>query len=112
MLSMVIGQRVLNEHVGGSSLPALVQQVGERTEFLNRVAGAARALHSQADEKVLLGLLALEKGAVNDAEINFREALSYWKDARTAASGGGLEFRSRVVAQSYLDWIEQAAAQK
>jgi uncharacterized protein HemY len=112
MLTMMIGQRVLNEHLGGSSLVGLVQQASERTEFLNRVAGAARALHNQADTNVVLGLLALEKGAIADAESSFRKALSYWKDARTAASGGGLEFRSRVIAQSYLDWIEQAAAKK
>jgi hypothetical protein len=33
----------------------------------------------------------------------FGEALSYWKDAQTAASGGGVEFNGRITAQAYLE---------
>jgi tetratricopeptide (TPR) repeat protein len=112
MLSMLVSHRVLNEYIGGTSLPGLVWMVRDRFGFVDRKDLAERAMHNQADMKVLHGLLALEKGALKDAEINFREALSYWKDEQTAASGGGLEFRSRPVAQSYLSLMELAAAAK
>jgi hypothetical protein len=48
----------------------------------------------------------LEEGDIDEAEIAFRTALSYWKDADTANSGAGLDFRGRAVAQGYLQLLK------
>jgi tetratricopeptide (TPR) repeat protein len=66
----------------------------------------AQLLRQQADSTVLRGLLALEEGESEEAELAFRAALALWKDKSTAASGGGLDFNGRILAQNCLRWLE------
>jgi hypothetical protein len=66
----------------------------------------AKSLRLGADVTVLRGLLALEEGAVDEAEIAFRQALTLWKDAATAASGGGLDFNAHAIARGCLELLE------
>jgi tetratricopeptide (TPR) repeat protein len=106
IMALLIGRRVLEEQVGPVSLPELIRRTSDRFEFRNRIAGLAQSLRREADVTVLRGLLALEEGEIDEAEIAFRVALSYWKDADAAASGGGLEFNGRAVAQGCLEWLK------
>lgn len=77
-----------------------------QTALLAQLASLAEGLRQQADYSVLNGLLALEEGETEKAELAFRNALALWKDQITAASGGGLDFNGRIVAQTYLHWLE------
>jgi tetratricopeptide (TPR) repeat protein len=106
VMALLIGRRVLSEHARGGYLPDFFWRTSERYEFRNRIISLAQGLRREADVTVLRGLLALEQGDTDEAEIAFRVALSYWKDAASAASGGGLEFNGRAVAQGCLEWLQ------
>ena len=59
-----------------------------------------------ANANVFRGLLALEEGNLDDAEVAFRLALAMWQDEAAAPSGSGLEFNARPVAQAALRWLQ------
>jgi hypothetical protein len=105
IMSKIIAERVLTEFAGNRSIIDLSRLGFDRAEFLNRISLIYKSLQRQADLLVLRGLILLEEGAVKDAAVAFREALSFWKDAETAASGGGIEFHGRATAQTYLEWM-------
>lgn len=77
-----------------------------QTALFVQLASLAQRLRQQAEFSVLYGLLALEEGETEKAEFAFRTALALWKDEITAASGGGLDFNGRIVAQTCLQWLE------
>jgi hypothetical protein len=106
VMALLAANRVLDEQPAGGSLFDLLRRAQGRFDFYNRITGLAQRLRREADVTVLRGLLALEEGEVDEAEIAFREALSYWEDAAAAASGGGLDFNGRAIAQGYLEWLE------
>lgn len=108
VMALLVGRAILEEQPGAESLPRLHQRAVRRFEFDNRIAGLTQNLRQEADVTVLRGLLALEEGAVEEAEVAFRLALDFWKDSATADSGGGLEFNGRILAQTCLEWLEQA----
>jgi hypothetical protein len=105
IMAQQVAQRLFDEMPSGSILD-LLRRTFDRFEFINRVMSLRQALRQEADVTVLRGLLLLEEGEVDEAEIAFREALSFWKDAASAASGGGLDFQGRAVAQGCLEWLE------
>jgi len=105
IMALLVGQRVLGEHSSTSALSDGFWKTAGRMQFRNRLGEFAKALKREADVTVLRGLLALEEGDVEEAEIAFRQALSVWKDAESAASGSGLDFNGRVVAQACLEWL-------
>jgi exonuclease VII small subunit len=106
IMTMLAGKMVLDEQAASGSLFDQLRRAHSRFEFRDRVSGLAQSLRRQADLRVLRGLIALEEGEVDEAEIAFREALSFWKDAGSAASGGGLDFNGRAIAQGYLELLE------
>jgi tetratricopeptide (TPR) repeat protein len=106
VMALMIGQRVLGEHSGPSSCIDAFWRAADRSQFINRRTELAKSLKRDADVTVLRGLLALEQGDADEAEVAFREALSLWKDADSAASGGGLDFNGRVIAQAGLEWLK------
>jgi tetratricopeptide (TPR) repeat protein len=103
-----IGKAVLDEQPGGGPLHRLLRQSVRRGLFRNPVPRLTQELQQEADATVLRGLIALEEGDVDEADVAFRLALDLWKDEATAASGGGLDFGGRVIAQACLEWLEQA----
>jgi tetratricopeptide (TPR) repeat protein len=108
VIALLAGQRVLDEQLGGRSVPDLLRRVFDRSEFRKRVAGLGQGLRREADLGVLRGLLLLEEGDADEAEIAFRQALTVWKDAAAAGSGAGLDFNSRGLAQGYLGLLQSA----
>jgi tetratricopeptide (TPR) repeat protein len=110
ILAATVGQRILSELGAGASLPDLIRQAYDRSEFLRQVGGIAQTLRREADVSVLRGLLALEEGATDEAEIAFRKALVYWKNEEAAATGAGLDFNGRPIAETCLHWLEEARA--
>jgi Flp pilus assembly protein TadD len=104
VMALLIGRELLEEHATGRSLPYLLwRRTQRRAEFHDRITELARDLRREADVSVLQGLLALEEGDVDEAEVAFRVALSLWQDPAAAASGGALDFNGRPVAQGYLE---------
>jgi hypothetical protein len=63
-------------------------------------------LQQEADVTVLRGLLALEKGATDQAEAAFAKALAFYKEEAAVASGAGVVFEGWVIAQDCLQWLE------
>jgi tetratricopeptide (TPR) repeat protein len=105
VMAILICQRVLGEGPGGISIPEYYKRKFDQLDFHNRLARLAQVLRREADVTVLRGLLALEEGEIDEAEIAFRTALSSWNDSTKAASGSGFDFNARVVAQDCLEWL-------
>jgi hypothetical protein len=103
----LVGQAILDEQPVGASVPDLLLHALGRAKFQNRVAGLAKGLRDDANANVFRGLLALEEGAAEEAEVAFRLALDLWKDEAAAASGAGLDFKTRPIAEGCLRWLEQ-----
>jgi tetratricopeptide (TPR) repeat protein len=106
LMALLIGQKKLYDQSGATCLPDLLVRTGYHFVFHKRIADFAQALRKEADLSVLRGLLALEEGDADEAEIAFRTALSVWKNAEAANAGGGLDFSGRVIAQDCLKWLE------
>lgn len=103
----LIGQLILDEQPVGASVPDLLLHTLGRAKFQSRVAGLAKGLRDDANANVFRGLLALEEGAAEEAEVAFRLALDLWKDEAAAAAGAGLDFKTRPIAEGCLRWLEQ-----
>jgi hypothetical protein len=73
-----------------------------RFHTLRPLDGAAGLLRQQANVWTLRGLFALEAGQVQAAGEHCRAALAIWGSDSQAASGAGLDFPSRPVAQQVL----------
>jgi hypothetical protein len=65
------------------------------------------ALREQSDLLVLRGQLAMEQGRNQEATGHFRTAIDLWKNDAVAASGRGLDFTGRVLAQHYLQLMDK-----
>jgi hypothetical protein len=101
-MAVAIGQAVLDDHPRSGSLLRLVWRAG----LALQTRSLARILQQDADATVLRGLLALEVGETDEAEAAFAKALAIYKDEAAAASGSGVDFDGRVIAQDCLDWLE------
>jgi hypothetical protein len=106
MMALLIGQAVLEEHPGADPVPLLLWRALRRGQLHGRVLDLARGMRQEADGAVLRGLLALEQGDVEEAEVAFRVALALWGDEAAARSGASLDFNGRTVAQGCLEWLE------
>jgi tetratricopeptide (TPR) repeat protein len=103
IVATLVGQMILVR----PAMPHLLWRSLERIVFSPRIGGLVQAFRREADTTVLRGLLALEQGEVEEAEIAFREALVLWKDEASAAAGAGIDFNARAIAQGCLEWLEQ-----
>jgi hypothetical protein len=106
-LALLVAQAVLDQRTAYNTLPDLVWRTVRVVDFRSRLGGLAQHLGQEADATVLQGLLALEVGEVDEAEVAFRLALLYWRDEAVAATGGGLDFGGRVIAQDCLKWLSE-----
>jgi hypothetical protein len=104
-MAAVVGQGVLNEHLAGLSLGHLFWQPQSRRDLHVRTGGLAASIRQEADATVLRGMLALEAGEVELAADDFRRALAAWGGPAAAASGAGIDFNGRVIAQGCLEWL-------
>jgi tetratricopeptide (TPR) repeat protein len=107
VMALLAGQTVLNEHPVGASVALLPFRAVDRMKALNRVAALAKDLRQVANANVCRGLLLLEEGEVEEAEVSFRLALALWQDEAAAASGAGLDFNARPIAQGCLRWLSE-----
>jgi hypothetical protein len=98
---------VLTRPVHGSGPPGLAAALFQQFEALRPLGGPAGLLRQEADFQVLRGLLALECGAVEAARGHFGAALAVWGGDDRAATGAGLDFAGRPVAQQALRWLAE-----
>jgi hypothetical protein len=104
-IALVVGRRVLEE-CPGAAPPYLLRWPFGGPEFDDQMARLAQGMKVEANVTVLWGLLALERGETDDAAFAFRQALGLWRDEATAASGGGLDFEGRPVAQAWMERLK------
>ena len=106
-MALEIAKTVLEEQpLARGNWAHQVWRTPSRIDFRNRTLGLARRLKAETNVNVLRGLLALEEGEVDNARIAFRAALSLWRDEASRASGAGLDFDARPIAQEYLKWLD------
>jgi tetratricopeptide (TPR) repeat protein len=105
-MGALVTQALLEQPAFGTSLPARLWRNLTQVQYYARMGGLAKRIQHQADITVLQGLLALEEGDVETAEVKFRQALDCWKDEVAAAYGGGIDFNARIVAQQCLEWLK------
>jgi tetratricopeptide (TPR) repeat protein len=89
--------------VGGAALAA-----DWRRTFVFTLA-LAGVLMQQGEVAVFRGLLALEAGETDRAEALFREALALSQSDAGVASGAGLDFQARRIAEQALGWLAKSA---
>jgi hypothetical protein len=106
IMAILVARQALAEPLANASLANRILSTSDKYEFPMQLDGLAQNLRREADMTVLRGLLALEEGDVAEAEIAFRGALACWKDAAAVKSGGGFDFKSRLVAQECLEWLK------
>ena len=105
LMALLVGQAVLDHQPALATWLDLPGRALAHAKFENRLAGQVAGLRRWANANVLRGLLALEQGDVEEAEVAFRLALDLWKDEAAAASGAGLDFPARPIAQGCLAWL-------
>jgi tetratricopeptide (TPR) repeat protein len=101
-MALRVGEEVLDELPLGLAWPHPTVRVMGRLLCYQQLAENATRLMEDASANVFRGLLALEEGRSDEAEVVFRLALALWKDEATGDSGGGLDFDARPIAQMYL----------
>lgn len=106
MMTLGIGQATLDACAAAGSAPALAWAAFRQGEFSGQVTSLVQSLRKEADVAVLRGLLALEAGDVDQARAAFRSALALWGSEAAAASGSGLDFSGRIIAEDCLSWLQ------
>ena len=76
--------------------------------ILTKMRQMAAGVVEEANLTTLRGALALESGEVKQAEQFFHDALSVWGDDARAASGAGLDFESRFLAEAGKNALKRA----
>jgi hypothetical protein len=112
MMALLTAEAVLGEQPPAAPWSRLAWQIEGRAKFQARFNGLAKALSDEANANTMRGLLLLEEGSVDEAEVAFRLALALWKDAAAASSGAGLDFKARPVAQGCLPWLTAGSDDK
>ncbi len=106
-MALLIGEAILGGGPAGASWFDLPWRARGRMQAFNRIATLTAGLKRWANANVIRGLLALEQGAVDEADVAFRLALSLYRDESAAVSGGGLDFNARPVAEAALGWLQR-----
>jgi len=106
LMAALVAQAVLDEQPGVGGATWLFGRAITRADFRRQLVGVTYELQRSADATVLRGLIALEMGDVDEAEVAFRLALDTWGSEAVEREGRGIEFNARPVAQECLKWIE------
>jgi tetratricopeptide (TPR) repeat protein len=108
-VALSLAKTILDDGPLGQPFVSGIFKAIDRFQFRKRAMDLTANFKQAADAMVIAGLLALEEGDANRAELLFQLALVIWKDEETARSGGGLDFNGRPVAQAALEWLAEAS---
>jgi hypothetical protein len=103
-----VGGAVLGRPAPGAGPAGLAGAGYQQFEWLQPLTGSAGPglLRQEADVGVLRGLLALESGDMGAARDHFAAALAVWGSEAQAATGAGLEFAARPIAQHEMGLLD------
>jgi hypothetical protein len=105
-IALRVGGAVLARPALNSGAVGLAGMAVRQFDELGPLAGPAGLLRQEADLRVLRGLLALESGNVGKARWHFRAALDTWGSQSRTASGAGLDFAGRPIAEQAIRLLE------
>jgi tetratricopeptide (TPR) repeat protein len=100
-IALGIGGRVLEKRLQTLSPLHAAQMAQHSLIFSNLVQELVNRLRQIANFTVLRGLLALERGDTDLARQFMERALELYRSAESAASGAGLDFTARPMAEHY-----------
>ncbi len=113
VVALRVAEAVLVRPAAGSGPAGLAGALFLRFRALSPLSGTpAGLLRTEADRRVLRGLLALEAGNVEAVREQFRAAVELWGRAGQGgvitphAPGAGLDFPGRPIAQEALELLE------
>jgi hypothetical protein len=107
VIALRVAGAVLARPASGTGPAGLTGMTYEQFVHLQPLGSPAELLAKEADIRVLRGLLALESGAVETARAHFRAALEVWGSDDQAATGAGLDFPTRAIAQHAMRSLEE-----
>jgi hypothetical protein len=107
-VALRVGGAVLARPALGAGPAGLAGMAFRQFNELSPLGGPVDLLRQEADLRVLRGLLALESGAVEKARAHFRAALDVWGSDSRAATGAGVDFPARPIAQQAIRLLEEA----
>ena len=105
-VALRVGMAALVHPAVGAGAAGLTSTVFFQFDSLRPLGTPAELLRQEADLQVLRGLLALEAGEAAAARQHFRAALDVWGGDVSAASGAGLDFPARPIAQYAMSLLE------
>jgi hypothetical protein len=105
VIARLVGKAVLDEQPVGATVGALAWRSLGRLKLYDRTLSLAKDLRQIANARVFRGLLALEQGDMEEAEVAFRLALAFWQPDDGVATAAGLDFNGRPVAEAALQWL-------
>ncbi len=100
-MSLGIGHSILDAFSQNQSLGHRYTVRYKRHRFVGSIPKIIGVLRKAADLNVLRGLLALERGDTLGAREFLRRAVEVYHSEEAAASGGGLDFGGRPIAEHY-----------
>jgi tetratricopeptide (TPR) repeat protein len=101
-MSLGISHAILDGASQNQSLGQRYAVLYSRDRFLGSVGGFGGVVKKVADLETLRGLLALERGYIAGAREHFARALEVYQSEEAVASGGGLDFGGRPIAEHFL----------
>jgi hypothetical protein len=105
-IALAVSKQVLDEQPFGKFAPQFLSHIPFRVEFRTGILAFARNLRQEANALVLRALLALEMGKIENTRTSLQTALDLWQSEAAAASGAGLDFNARTIAQHCLQWLK------
>jgi len=105
-VALRIGNAILTRPVVGAGPPGLAAWLFQQSDAVRPLKSMTGLLGQEADLRVLRGVLALEAGNAEAARVHFGAALDVWGSGSRAATGAGVDFAGRPIAQSALRLLE------
>lgn len=102
-IALALGNALLDMQRESGSLPCRLWMANNLGDLQAKISRLAGGLPREADLTVLRGVLLVEEGKIDEAEIAFRLALAFWK-GESATDSGTFDFSGRVMAQGWL-WL-------
>lgn len=96
VIAVLAAEEALRARSATPSVAHLLWRALARGQSLGRVAGLTNRLRDVSNANTFRGLLALEQGSADEAEVAFRLALDLWQ------GGAGLDFKARPLAEDGL----------
>ncbi len=104
-MAVLVGRWLLDGAPAVGATPSILWQLFRQYHISIQIMTLAQAMKQRADLDVLRGLLALEQGDVDEAQVYFHLALDAWKGEASPAAGGQ-DSVARLIALSCLAWLE------